>query len=384
MRILYSLIAAVVVMAGTVEPVRARDASPLQVAADRVFRAWDEGSIELNGYRRDLALEALLRLSMTGSADEYREGVLAAVSRGGPTPGQRISYRAQPFNVLTFELYRSTGDRRWLAGFVDESRRYWDEIPRTAEGAMTHPRGERRGGGYAMLIDALQDYASRMAKAGWISGEQEFFEEAVRQFRIYRGVLRDPKTGLWSQGRGWLPDQPDALSPGAWSRGHGWLIRGMVETLRYLPEDSAQAAELRGYLEELATSLLAVQQPNGMWHALLHRPASDSPAEFSGTALIAGYLAIAVAERMLRGQQFEAAARKAFEVLPKYVGEEGIIRSVSPGPGPLMEEGPWMADAFPPGDEHGPFALFFAAVGERLLDQSGTSSIDAERDGASR
>ena len=158
----------------------------------------------------------------------------------------------------------------------------------------------------------------------------------------------------------------------------------MVETLRYLPEDSAEAAELRVYLEELADALLAVQQPDGMWPCLLHRPPGASAAEFSGTALIAGYLAVAVADGMLRGQRYEAAARRAFETLPAYVGRDGLIRSVSPGPGPLIEEGPWMTDAFPPGDEHGPFALFFAALGEQLLEERRTPGREARGGEASQ
>ncbi len=51
-----------------------------------------------------------------------------------------------------------------------------------------------------------------------------------------------------------------------------------------------------------------------------------------------------------------------------YVNEQGVVRSVSPGPGPLSEEGPWAVEAFPPGNEHGPFALLFAALGAHLME----------------
>jgi unsaturated rhamnogalacturonyl hydrolase len=325
--------------------------------------------VTVAGYRRDLAWEALLRLGRATGRKDYRTFVLQAVERSGLTPDSSISYRAQPFGSVTFLLAEESGDRAWLDEFIKESTAYRREIPRTAEGAITHPRGKRRGGGDAVLIDALQEYASRMARAGQATGEEAYFAEAARQFRLHRAIVRDPASGLWSQGRGWLLEEPQRLSPGAWSRGHGWLIRGLVETLRHTPPESPEAATLRGYLKELADALLAVQQPSGMWHTLLHRPPEESSPEFSGTALISGYLGIALAEGFLEGEPYERAARRAYAALPRSVREDGVIESVSPGPGPLMEEEPYAGRTFPPGEEHGAFALFYAATGEARLDR---------------
>ena len=353
-------------------PEPAAGPTPLLRAADRTFAGLKNGDVEVAGYRRDLALEALLRLAKATDRPRYRTFVFEEVKRSGLTPQSTISYRAQPFGSLTFLLAEESGDRAWLDQFVKESNAYRRKVPRTPEGAITHPRGKKRGGGDAVLIDALQEYASRMARAGQATGDETYFAEAVRQFRVYRAIVRDPETGLWSQGRGWISDDPDRLSPGAWSRGHGWLIRGMVETLRHLPPESAEAKELRGYLKELADALLPLQQPSGLWHTLLHRPPGDSPAEVSGTALISGYLGVALAEGFLQGKRYEQAAEKAYAALPAYVREDGVIESVSPGPGPLMEEEPWARPSFPPGDEHGPFALFTAATGQRRLAESRT------------
>ena len=150
------------------------------------------------------------------------------------------------------------------------------------------------------------------------------------------------------------------------------MIRGMVDTLLLLPPESEEAAEMRGYLREVADALLEVQQPDGMWHCLLHRPAADSPPETSGTALIAGNLAIAVASGFLDREPYTEAAKRAFAALPEYIDADGTIRSVSPGPGPLSEVEPWAVERFPPGDEHGPFAIFFAALGEERLLQTAT------------
>ena len=73
-------------------------------------------------------------------------------------------------------------------------------------------------------------------------------------------------------------------------------------------------------------------------------------------------LALASREGILTEAKYRDAARRAFEVLPAYVDSEGVVLSVSPGPGPLEAEAPWLVDSFPPGNDHGTFALMFAAA----------------------
>lgn len=344
-------------------------ATELSTSADRVAQAMADGQLSLHGYKKDLAIEGLLRWGQaTGREDLVRQAQRTAAD-SGLTAGSVDNFQRGPFNCLVFWLWKSSDDSKWLPGFVEQTLQYADEVSRSPEGAIEHPRGQKRGGGQAMLIDALQDYASRMAMLGQVTGDEQHFSEAVRQYRIYRKILRDPDTGLWSQGRGWLEDR-STLSPGAWSRGHGWLIRGMVDTLLLLPPESEEMKEMMGYLRELADALLKVQQPDGMWHCLLHRPAADSPPETSGTALIAGNIAIAVASGFLDREPYAEAATRAFAALPAYVERDGVIQSVSPGPGPLSNVEPWAVEQFPPGDEHGPFAIIFAALGEAMLSQT--------------
>jgi unsaturated rhamnogalacturonyl hydrolase len=201
-----------------------------------------------------------------------------------------------------------------------------------------------------------------MARAGALSHDNAYFAEAARQLRLYRSLVRDPQTGLWHQGRGWINGQPEAISPGVWSRGHGWLLRGLTAALAVMPRDSAEYREMQQTLVELTDALLARQQPSGMWHCLLDRPPTASPAESSGTAMIATALARASREGTLSGDKYRDAARRAFQALPAYVDAAGVVLSVSPGPGPLESETPWLVDSFPPGNDHGTFALMFAAA----------------------
>ncbi|MES2461036.1 MAG: glycoside hydrolase family 88 protein [Armatimonadota bacterium] len=334
----------------------------LFAAANRVTQRVMTEALTDRNYGVDLALEALLELHAVTGNDSYRQHVLDIVNRRSMHCEIPVPFEKEPFASLTYALWRCTGDDAWLRGFLQESERCRREMPVSPDGLALHPRGEQRGGGLATVIDAMQEFVCRLVRAGVASGDDSSIQTAMAQWRDSRAVLRDPQTGLWSQGRGWLTETPDALSPGAWSRGHGWLFRGLTASLRVLPPKSQAAAEFRHYLTELADAVLPLQAQDGMWHAILSRPATDSPPDTSGSAMIATGLAESVRCGWLTGERYASAARRTFAVLPGYVTADGIVLSTSPGPGPLQSEEDYLVPAFPPGNDHGTFALLFAGV----------------------
>ena len=183
---------------------------------------------------------------------------------------------------------------------------------------------------------------------------------------MYRDVLQDKQSGLYSQGRGWLENR-DQVSPGAWSRGQGWLIRGMVTSLMYMPPDSYYFNELRAYLEELADGLIEIQDDDGMWHTLLHLPHSESYPETSGTGMIAGYLAIAYHKGILTDIKYRNAALKAVRALIPYIDNDGAVTYVSKGPGPLRSIEEYRKVGTD--EHHGYQAVIYALTGMLLLEK---------------
>lgn len=216
-----------------------------------------------------------------------------------------------------------------------------------------------------MLIDYLQQYCTRMARAGHLSGDSSFFAECVNQFSIYRELLRYPENSLYSQGRGWLAD-PLMNSPACWSRGQGWLLRGMVNALEYLPPGSHYASRLNAILVEFADALLAVQDRNGMWHTLPCLSEEDSYPEVSGTAMIAWYLCLAIRNGFLVEQRYRTAALKAIRGLDSYIDSDGSVFNISKGPGPLysVEEYKIVGET---NDPHGTQAVIGALTAVQLL-----------------
>lgn len=334
----------------------------LVAAARRVAsRIIKEASPAAN-YRNDLAWESLLEFSATSGEPEWRNFVHGMLPQRGLRPDSPVSYLLEPFGSLTYALYGDTKDPRWLSGFLGETKRCRQEMPRSSDGLVMHPRGEQRGGGDAVLLDSMQEYVARMARGGVHFGDPSFIREAAEQLRLHRDLLRNPATGLWSQGRGWLSRGSTVLSPGAWSRGHGWVVRGITSSLAVLPGDCAEAVEMRDILAAMADALLAVQRPDGLWPTLLHRPHRESPSDTSGSALIATAFSRASRAGWLKGNAYRESARRAFQALPAFVDDEGVVQGVSPGPGPLESEEDYLRASFPPGNDHGAFPVIFAAA----------------------
>jgi hypothetical protein len=269
-------------------------------------------------YTLDLNVEAILFYTRISGDSSYLVAVENFFRNRRYQFSDTVSYRRVPFADAWFEWFLFKQDSAFIAPYVYESYRMRDSLRRSPEGAVCI----NHQGGHYLLIDYLQQYAARMARAGHLSGDSSFFRECVHQFALYRAILRDPGSGLYRQGRGWLAD-PQQLSPACWSRGQGWLLRGMVNSLEYLPPGSPYAAELKCYLVEFADALLAVQDRKGMWHTLPCLPHAESYPEVSGTGMIARYLAVAIRNGFLQGAQYRRAVRNALRGLETYRTPDG-------------------------------------------------------------
>lgn len=327
----------------------ARRVAERVIARDAVF----------GNYTLNLSLEAMLEMDRATGEREYTDHVLSVLRRRGCEPGVPIPYEMQPFVHLEYKLLQLTRDERYASPFVAETDRWWREAPRSEEGAVAHAVGEP---GRYLLIDMIQDYCSRMAQAGELTGVASYFAECAQQFRLYHKLLRYSESGLYSTSRGWQ-DDPVELAPGAWARGHGWLIRGMTDSLSSMPREYEHYQQVQGYLRELADALLAVQQQDGMWHALVHLPPEDSHPDSTGTGLICYALFRAAHEGILEAMKYEDAALRGYQALRGCVTPEGLVMHESKSCHESIEGCYRKQGATNDGTGHGPGCAIFACAG---------------------
>ncbi|WP_373494819.1 glycoside hydrolase family 88 protein [Aquiflexum sp.] len=312
-------------------------------------------------YTIDLTLEAMMVYGNSKGTEKYLDLAKQVLALRGISAEDTISYRSQPFGSMNFLIGKYSENNNWFKGYVAESSKMRQEVARSEEGAIMI----NHQGGHYILIDYLQEYASRMAKTGFITDDPEFYREAVQQYQIYKNIVQNPENGLYSQGRGWLDDK-SRLSPGAWSRGHGWLLRGLVTSMMYLPEEYRD--ELLPILKEVVDSLQKVQSKDGMWYIMLHLPKSESYPDVSGTGMIAYYMSVAVREGWLSGKSYKRSIMKAHGRLKDFITESGQVLSSSKGPGPLYSTEEYIRYRPEIDEKHGFQGMIYGLLARNIIE----------------
>ncbi|MCW8132259.1 MAG: glycoside hydrolase family 88 protein [Planctomycetota bacterium] len=335
---------------------------PLEIGA-RIARRFMRRTDRPRTYMNDLALQGLLWLHDVSNEPAYLAYVQDVMAWRKLPPERAYDWREQLYVMINYELWLRTQDDRYIAHVVETADAFRKEVPRDAEGCVAYffrPETQR------IFIDMLQGYATHMARAGALSGDADFFDECVGQYRAFRRILLDQKTGWWSQGRGWNTDG-GFVSPGAWLRGQGWVLRGMVESLTALPPEHPGHAELLEMLREFALTIAGAQDARGMWHQVPYRP--ETYQETTGTGF---YLARAVQQDLLPAEVFRDVAVLGYEALQGFVAKDGTVLSGSFGCGPLRSLDDYLHRPAAPGDPHTPGTTMLACAGRALLDQAST------------
>lgn len=331
------------------------------------------------GYTNDIQLEALLAWGEASGQPGYLEFVRQVNRDRKFPPGYTLhSYRLQVFSSLPFEIYERFRNPEYVEPFLSETRKYQAEALRAYDGVVSYYFPE-----YAVvlnpgvevmyldpkltpiLIDNAQEYASRLAKAGALSHDPNTYRDSAEQFERLRSALRDPANGLWNHGRGWYASA-QTVTTTKWGRAQAWILRGLVESLSYLPPGSREHEQVAAVLTDLARSLLRYQDGQGFWHQVVDRP--DSYQETSSTAFTSYYFARAVRQGLLPEQPYRQVSAKAFEALAREkISADGMVYGTCMGTHPLATVEEYLRRSTPVNDPHGVAAVLLSAAGQLLL-----------------
>ena len=218
--------------------------------------------------------------------------------------------------LTLFRQYEESGDKRYLDSIGELCETLFTDYPKTNNGILWH---NKQNAPYQVWVDGLYMAGPICAGYAVASGKKEFGVHAINQAVMMYENLRDEKDGLlfhgWDESKEaeWA-DKETGLSAEKWGRALGWFVVAAADVIGYLGDDFEGIDKLKEIQKEVLTALLKVQrEEDGYWTQIIDKPnEAGNWREASCTCLIT--YALAKSYRLgLVGEEYLAAARKAFE-----------------------------------------------------------------------
>ncbi len=176
-----------------------------------------------------------------------------------------------------------------------------------------------------LWADDLYMSVPYLARMGKFSGDNKYFDFAIKQVESFNNYIFDAAVGLYHHAY-----YNDANMNGVahWGRCNGWVALAQVELLNNLPVDHPKRQELIKLLMRQVVGFSRYQDPSGMWHQVLDRP--DSYPESSVTAMFVYTIAKAVNEGWI-DKRFITIAQNGWDALAKKVTADGQVPDICIG-----------------------------------------------------
>ena len=120
-----------------------------------------------------------------------------------------------------------------------------------------------------------------LANMGVLSGDNKYFDDAVKQILQMADRLYIPQKELFDHG--WSVTSGDYDPRFYWGRANGWTLMAMAELLDVLPEDYPGRNKVLHLYRSMIRSLAGLQDGSGFWHNMLDK--TDTYMETSCTAM---------------------------------------------------------------------------------------------------
>lgn len=193
-----------------------------------------------------------------------------------------------------------------------------------------------------------------LARMGKLTGEQKYFDEAVKQVALFNKHLWDDQKQLFYHG--WYDDiQQNGVAH--WGRCNGWLIMAQVELLAQLPENHPQRPEMIRLLTRQIVGLCRYQDASGLWHQLIDK--ENTYFETSSTAIFTYAIAKAANEGWIDAR-YTYVALQGWEGVCSRIMADGQVEGICAGTGISPANAYYANRPTPLNDIHGLGAILLA------------------------
>ncbi|MDR1763904.1 MAG: glycoside hydrolase family 88 protein [Dysgonamonadaceae bacterium] len=179
-----------------------------------------------------------------------------------------------------------------------------------------------------LWLDDMYMGIPALVQMGKFTGDNKYFDEAVRQIRQFSERMFVKDKGLFMHG--WV--EGEEFHPAFhWARANGWALLTLTETLDVLPSEHPGYEYVMQLYKAHVRGLAALQSGEGFWHQLLDRP--DSYLETSATAIFTYCIARGVNRGWLDAVSFAPVAQLAWSAVSTKINAEGQVEGVCVGTG---------------------------------------------------
>ncbi len=179
-----------------------------------------------------------------------------------------------------------------------------------------------------LWLDDLYMSVPALAQMGALTGEQKYFDDAVKQILQFSSRMFVPGKGLYRHG--WVQEM-EPHPAFHWGRANGWAIVAMAELLSVLPENHPGRAAVLAQYRAHAAGLAAVQGRTGLWHQLLDR--NDSYLETSASAMYVYAIARGINRGWLDPLAYGPLVSLGWNAVAQQVNAQGQVENTCVGTG---------------------------------------------------
>ena len=179
-----------------------------------------------------------------------------------------------------------------------------------------------------LWLDDLFMSVPALAQMGKLTGDNQYYDDAVKQVLQFSKRMFNESMGLymhgWVQGMSVHPEYH-------WGRANGWAVMAMIELLDVLPKTHPGYQDVLKQLQAHIKGLAKYQDGTGFWHQLLDR--NDTYLETSATAIYTYSIAKAINDGLIDPMAFTPVAILGWNAVATKVNSKGQVEGTCVGTG---------------------------------------------------
>ena len=173
--------------------------------------------------------------------------------------------------------------------------------------------------------DALFMAPPVLARLSALTGDPKYLRAMDAEWRRTAARLWSPDHRLFYRDARFVDRRSPAGRPVMWARGNGWVLAGLARTIEAMPATFDGRGFYVDLYRTLATRIVELQRPDGLWRSSLLDPDAFPEPETSGSALLTYGLAWGINHGLLPRARFERAATRGWAALNRHVLPSGLI-----------------------------------------------------------